>query len=69
MRNSVLARLGIIAIGIIIIAYAVFERNFLNADRSVLPIIGVILVIIGIVTFFFGEKEEENLVEEEIIKK
>ena len=69
MRNSVLARLGIIAIGIIIIAYAVFERNFLNADRSVLPIIGVILVIIGIVTFFFGEKEEENLVEEEITKK
>ena len=69
MRNSVLARLGIIAVGIIIIAYAVFERNFLNADRSVLPIIGVILVIIGIVTFFFGEKEEENLVEEEITKK
>jgi len=61
--------LGIIAVGIIIIIYAVFERNFLNADRSVLPIIGVILVIIGIVTFFFGEKEEEELAEDEVIKK
>lgn len=58
-------RIGIILVGVVITAFAMYQRNVLGEARSVYPIIGIALIILGVVTFFFGEKEAEEIAEEE----
>lgn len=57
-------KVGIIGLGIIFLGIAAYLRSILE-DENMFVVLGVITVIIGIVTFFFGEKEEKIVQEDD----
>jgi len=64
LKRSTIIKLGIIGLGALFLAYAAYLRSILENENTFI-ILGVIFVIIGIVTFFFGEKEEKIVQEDE----
>lgn len=57
-------KVGILGLGALFLAYAAYLRSIMENENTFI-VIGVVLVIIGIVTFFFGEKEEKIVQEDE----
>ena len=45
-------------VGIAFLGYAAYLRSILE-EENVYIIIGVIIIILGVITFFFGEAEEK----------
>ena len=53
-----MAKVVFMLIGIGFLGYAAYLRSILE-EENVYIVIGVIIVIIGVITFFFGESEEK----------
>jgi cytochrome c biogenesis protein CcdA len=53
-----MAKVVFMLIGIGFLGYAAYLRSILE-EENVYIIIGVVIVIIGVITFFFGESEEK----------
>ncbi len=62
MRRSTIIKVGILLAGIILV---VFSR-LLGSREFTLISIGVVLIIIGVVTFFVGGEKEEDIEQEEL---
>ncbi len=60
-----MVKLGIILLGIILVAYSTYMRS-LSIDEDAITIVGIILVIAGVVGFFFGGTAEEEIEQEDI---
>ena len=58
MRRSALAKIVFMLVGIAFLGYAAYLRSILE-EENVYIIIGVIIIILGVITFFFGEAEEK----------
>ncbi len=57
-------KIGIIAVGALLLAYAAYQRGQ-GTRENLLIGIGIILVLIGVITFFIGGEREERLQDEE----
>lgn len=64
MRRINMVRIGIVLAGVLLLVYALYVRETAGT-REGFSTIGIILIIIGILTFFFGEAEEEKIEQEE----
>ncbi|MCL4435168.1 MAG: hypothetical protein M1503_07765 [Thaumarchaeota archaeon] len=64
MHRPTLIKIGIIAVGALLLAYAAIQRAQGNRENLVIGI-GIILVLLGVVTFFIGGDREERLQDEE----
>jgi len=58
LRRSALAKIVFMLVGIAFLGYAAYLRSILE-EENVYIIIGVIIIILGVITFFFGEAEEK----------
>ena len=64
MHKPTLIKIGIIAVGALLLAYAAIQRSQGTRENLVIGI-GIILILIGIGTFFVGGDREERLQDEE----
>ena len=55
---------GLLGLGILFFAIAAYLRSQME-DENMFVILGVITVLVAIVTFFFGEKEEKIVQEDD----
>ena len=53
-----MAKIVFMLVGIAFLGYAAYLRSILE-EENVYIIIGVIIIILGVITFFFGEAEEK----------
>ena len=51
-------------IGVGSLGYAAYLRSILEEERTFI-VIGIVIVIIGVISFFFGESEEKVTQEDE----
>lgn len=58
MRRSGLAKILIMLIGVGFLGYAAYLRSILE-DENTFVILGIVTVILGVISFFFGESEEK----------
>ena len=54
----------LMTLGILFLGYAAYLRSQLE-DENLFVVLGVITIILGVVTFFFGESEEKIVQEDE----
>ncbi|MBI2937037.1 MAG: hypothetical protein HYY22_02390 [Thaumarchaeota archaeon] len=64
MHKPTLIKIGIIAVGVLLLAYAAIQRSQGTRENLVIGI-GIILILIGVGTFFVGGDHEERLQDEE----
>ncbi len=64
MQKPTLIKISIIAVGALLLAYAAYQRSQGSRENIVIGI-GIILILIGVGTFFIGGDREERLQDEE----
>lgn len=64
MQRGTQIKLGLIIVGAIILAYSAYLRTL--GVRELYPIIGILLIIIGVMGFFISGEEENDVTQEEL---
>jgi|TARA_B100000315_G_scaffold109553_1_gene100544 hypothetical protein len=64
LRASGKVKIGLMTLGSLFLGYAAYLRSILE-DENLFVVLGVITIILGVVTFFFGESEEKIVQEDE----
>ncbi len=64
LKRGTQIKIGIIVSGFIILAVSLYLRS-VGGSRS-LPLLGVVLIIAGVIGFFFGGEEEDEIEQEDV---
>ncbi|HJN58329.1 MAG TPA: hypothetical protein QGF52_04915 [Nitrososphaerales archaeon] len=64
MRKSAFAKIALILIGTTFLGYAAYLRSETYEDENTFIVIGIIIIILAVISFFFGESEEKITQEE-----